>query len=123
MDDDDLDNMDFGKKKKEESSKKDDEPKKGSKANEIIDKKRKDLLVDQDNDIDSDAIDIDKLEFADKNEDKFNQVLSTSKENGGLLASIGLKKGENDDSFGDESQDQDPHKKSDLFDTSKDRGD
>ena len=56
MDDDDLDNMDFGKKKKEESSKKDDEPKKGSKANEIIDKKRKDLLVDQDNDIDLDAI-------------------------------------------------------------------
>ena len=72
MDDDDLDNMDFGKRKKEESSKKDDEPKKGSKANEIVDKKRKDLLADQDNDIDSDAIDIDKLEFADKNEDKFN---------------------------------------------------
>ncbi len=49
-------------------------------------------------------------------------MLSTSKENGGLLASIGLKKGEDaDESFGDESQ-EDPHKKSDLFDTSKDRG-
>ena len=56
-----------------------------------------------------------------KNEDKFNQVLSTSKENGGLLASIGLKKGENDDSIGDGSEEEDPHKKSDLFDTSKDR--
>ena len=57
-----------------------------------------------------------------KNEDKFNQVLSTSKENGGLLASIGLKKGEgNDDSIVDDSNDEDPHKKSDLFDTSKDK--
>ena len=123
MDDDDLDNM----KKKDELSKKDDDLKKGAaKTNEIADKKRKDLLqigVDNGDDIDLDAIDIDKLDFADKNEDKFNQVMSTSKENGGLLASIGLKKGENDDSIGDESQDQDPHKKSDLFDTSKDRGD
>ena len=39
-----------------------------------------------------------------KAEDKFNQVLSTSKENGGLLASIGLKKGEtNDESLIDDS--------------------
>ena len=39
-----------------------------------------------------------------KVEDKFNQVLSTSKENGGLLASIGLKKGEtNDESLIDDS--------------------
>lgn len=60
--------------------------------------------------------------FADKNEDKFNQVLSTSKENGGLLASIGLKKGDgNDESIIDDSQEEDPHKKSDLFDTSKDK--
>lgn len=57
-----------------------------------------------------------------KQEDKFNQVLSTSKENGGLLASIGLKKGEgNDESIIDDSQEEDPHKKSDLFDTSKDK--
>lgn len=56
-------------------------------------------------------------------EDKFNQVLSTSKENGGLLASIGLKKGDaNDESIIDDSQEEDPHKKSDLFDTSKDKG-
>jgi len=48
-------------------------------------------------------------------------VLSTSKENGGLLASIGLKKGDGDDSLGEESQEEDPHKKSDLFDNSKDR--
>ena len=57
-----------------------------------------------------------------KVEDKFNQVLSTSKENGGLLASIGLKKGDaNDESIIDDSQEEDPHKKSDLFDTSKDK--
>jgi len=57
----------------------------------------------------------------DKNEDKFNQVLSTSKENGGLLASIGLKKGEgNDDSLIDDEE-EDPHKKSNLFDNSKDK--
>ena len=50
-------------------------------------------------------------------------MLSTSKENGGLLASIGLKKGGDEaDSIGEESQEEDPHKKSDLFDTSKDRG-
>ena len=56
-----------------------------------------------------------------KVEDKFNQVLSTSKENGGLLASIGLKKGDaNDESIIDDSE-EDPHKKSDLFDTSKDK--
>ena len=76
--------------------------------------------------MDLDQIDIDKLDMQDfdnKNEDKFNQVLSTSKENGGLLASIGLKKGaDNDESINDESQEEDPHKKSDLFDTSKDRG-
>ena len=35
-----------------------------------------------------------------KNEDKFNQVMSSSKEGGGLLASIGLKK---DDVAKDES--------------------
>lgn len=64
---------------------------------------------------------LDKKDFDNKNEDKFNQVLSTSKENGGLLASIGLKKGADDDSINDESQDEDPHKKSDLFDKSKDR--
>ena len=58
-----------------------------------------------------------------KVEDKFNQVLSTSKENGGLLASIGLKKGDaNDESIIDDSRAEDPHKKSDLFDTSKDKG-
>ena len=49
-------------------------------------------------------------------------MLSTSKENGGLLASIGLKKGEgNDEDVFDDSQEEDPHKKSDLFDTSKDK--
>ena len=50
-------------------------------------------------------------------------MLSSSKEGGGLLASIGLKK---EDVKADESQEEDrseedPHKKSDLFDTSKDR--
>ena len=51
--------------------------------------------------------------------------MSSSKEGGGLLASIGLKRDDvgGDDSLGDdESQEEDPHKKSDLFDTSKDRG-
>ena len=50
-------------------------------------------------------------------------MLSTSKENGGLLASIGLKKDQaNLDESLDEDEQQDPHKKSDLFDTSQDRG-
>ena len=58
-----------------------------------------------------------------KNEDKFNQVMSSSKEGGGLLASIGLKKGDvnKDESMVDDSQEEDPHKKSNLFDTSKDK--
>ena len=39
-----------------------------------------------------------------KIKDEFNQVLSTSKENGGFLASMGLKKGEvNDESLNDDS--------------------
>jgi spore coat protein CotF len=58
-----------------------------------------------------------------KNEDKFNKVLSTSKENGGLLASIGLKNKDiaNEDSDLDGDSEEAPHNKSDLFDTSKDR--
>ena len=62
------------------------------------------------------------------NEDKFNQVLSKTKEGGGLLASIGLNKDDVNDgqSLGDSAEfdsqnNLDPHKKSDLFDTSKDR--
>lgn len=48
--------------------------------------------------------------------------MSSSKEGGGLLASIGLKKDDmdNDESIDNDSE-EDPHKKSDLFDTSKDR--
>ena len=45
-----------------------------------------------------------------KNEDKFNQVMSSSKEGGGLLASIGLKKEdmkEGADSVGDGDLDDD----------------
>lgn len=61
--------------------------------------------------------------FPQNNEDKFNQVMSSSKEGGGLLASIGLKKEDmKEDSMGDDSEmERDLHKKSDLFDTSKDR--
>ena len=63
------------------------------------------------------------------NEDKFNKVLSSTKEGGGsFLASIGLNKEDvnNDNSLGgdddfDDSQG-DPHKKSDQFENSKDRG-
>ena len=50
--------------------------------------------------------------------------MSSSKEGGGLLASIGLKKEDmKEDSMGDDSQmdGDDLHKKSNLFDTSKDR--
>lgn len=49
--------------------------------------------------------------------------MSSSKEGGGLLASIGLKKDDvnKDESMIEDSQEEDPHKKSDLFDTSKDR--
>lgn len=118
---------DFGEVKKDDAKK--EEAKPSTNTKEIADKKRRDLFFGQEdaNDLDLDQIDIDKLDmqnFDNKNEDKFNQVLSTSKENGGLLASIGLKKGaDNDDSIGDESQEEDdPHKKSDLFDNSKDKG-
>lgn len=56
------------------------------------------------------------------NEDKFNKVMSSSKEGGGLLASIGLKKDElNKEESLYESQEEDPHKKSNFFDNSKDR--
>ena len=60
--------------------------------------------------------------FNNKNEDKFNKVMSSSKEGGGLLASIGLKKDDvnKDESIANDSE-EDPHKKSDLFDTSKDK--
>ena len=56
-------------------------------------------------------------------EEKFNKVLSTSKENGGLLASIGLKNKDfnNEDVSLDGDSEEAPHNKSDLFDTSKDR--
>ncbi len=48
--------------------------------------------------------------------------MSSSKEGGGLLASIGLKKDDvNKDESLDESQEEDPHKKSNLFDNSKDK--
>lgn len=60
--------------------------------------------------------------FPGMNEDKFNKVMSSSKEGGGLLASIGLKKDElNKEESLYESQEEDPHKKSNFFDNSKDR--
>ena len=124
MDDDDLADLDNGNK---EPSKAADKKEADSSVNpkEIAEKKRRDLFFGGGTD---DLNDLEELEmiggkdFDNNNEDKFNQVLSTSKENGGLLASIGLKKGGDDESLGDESQEEDPHKKSDLFDTSKDRG-
>ena len=74
-----------------------------------------------------DLDDVDNF-LAGGNEDKFNQVLSKTKEGGGLLASIGLNKDDVNDgqSLGDSAEfdsqnNLDPHKKSDLFDTSKDR--
>lgn len=126
MDDDDLEG-DMNKKGGDAKDSKTGGDGKGVNAKEIADKKRRDLFFGggQDGDDLNALEDLDMIKDADfdnKNEDKFNQVLSTSKENGGLLASIGLKKGDNDESIGDESQEEDPHKKSDLFDTSKDRG-
>ena len=60
--------------------------------------------------------------FPNKNEDKFNQVMSSSKEGGGLLASIGLKKDDvKDESANEEDVEEDPHKKSNLFDNSKEK--
>lgn len=49
--------------------------------------------------------------------------MTSSKEGGGLLASIGLKNKDiaNDDASLDEDNEEAPHNKSDLFDTSKDR--
>lgn len=62
-------------------------------AKESEEKKRQNLFFGDD---DKDDFDLDIPEigsnFQNKNEDKFNQVLSSSKEGGGLLASIGLKK-------------------------------
>ena len=124
-DDWDMDGDDLGEVDQKKAQAKE-EPKSGSvNVKDIADKKRRDIFFGAGtNDLD----DLEELEmiggkdFDNNNEDKFNQVLSTSKENGGLLASIGLKKGDGDESLGDESQEEDPHKKSDLFDTSKDRG-
>lgn len=84
-------------------------------------KKKQDLYFGGGSD---DVLDLDGLpDVMGKDEDKFNQVMSSSKEKGGLLASIGLKKDDvaKDDSIAEESPEEDPHKKSDLFDTSKDR--
>jgi len=114
---DDLDDWDMdddvnlnGKKQEEKKKIELDDAKKneGVNAKEIAEKKRRDLFFGGGNDDDLDVMeDLDMLggkDFDNKNEDKFNQVLSTSKENGGLLASIGLKKGDHDESIGDESQ-------------------
>ena len=64
----------------------------------------------------------------DQDDDKFNKVMGSTKEDGGLLASIGLKKEDmkvnDDDSIADDDQDEslgDLHKNSDLFDPSKDK--
>lgn len=84
------------------------------------------------NEEDDDVGDLDDIENFlgnNGNEDKFNQVLSKTKEGGGLLASIGLNKDdvndgqslEDDSELNDSHNNQDLHKKSDLFDTSKDR--
>lgn len=66
--------------------------------------------------------DLDDIPLDDGMKEEFNQVLSTSKENGGLLASIGLDKQEAnaEESLNEESQEEDPIKKSDFFDNSKD---
>jgi hypothetical protein len=52
-------------------------------------------------------------------EDKFNKVMATSKEGGGLLASIGLKNKDiaNEDASLEGDSEEAPHNKSDLFDT------
>ena len=86
-------------------------------------KKRQNLFFGGQDDV-ADLDDLPEIgsNFPNKNEDKFNMVMSGSKEGGGLLASIGLKKDElqKDESLY-ESQEEDPHKKSNLFDNSKDR--
>ena len=52
-----------------------------------------------------DADELDDLgKFQPRSDDKFNQVLSSSKEGGGLLASVGLKK---EDIKADNSQEED----------------
>ena len=132
MADDGFGEIDQLKKEDSKVANHEDDNKAGVNVKEIAEKQKRDLFFggaggasEGGDDFDLDQMDLDMLdkkEFDDKNEDKFNQILSTSKENGGLLASIGLKRGENDESIGDESQEEDPHKKSDLFDTSKDRG-
>lgn len=72
----------------------------------------------------NDGLDALEKDFAmDKNEDKFNKVLSTSKEHGGLMASLGIKNKDiaNEDASLENEAEEAPHNKSDLFDTSKDR--
>ena len=64
-------------------------------AKAAAEKKRQDMFFGGPKDVD----DLDNLpeigsNFLSKNEDKFNMVMSSSKEGGGLLASIGLKKEE-----------------------------
>lgn len=94
---------------------------KGAKKDEPASKpaknEKKDLYFGQDDDLDDFEQD-----FNDKDVDKFNKVLSTSKETGGLLASIGIKNKDiaAEDASAGEAEEA-PHNKSDLFDTSKDR--
>ena len=121
LDNDDWGDLDFMDKDDAKAAKGKEEKK------DAADKNRMQNLFfgggkDQDNDLD-DIPDISN--YPAKNEDKFNQVMSSSKEGGGLLASIGMNKNDlkegAESALEEDSQEEDPHKKSDLFDTSKDR--
>lgn len=82
-------------------------------AKESAEKKRQNLFFGEGND---DITDLDDLpdigsNFPQHNEDKFNKVMSSSKEGGGLLASIGLSKAQvRDESMDEELEEGDPHK-------------
>ena len=115
----DLDDFDDKKAKPVATGK--DKPAAAGKTED--EKKRQNLFFGGQDDV-ADLDDLPEIgsNFPGKNEDKFNMVMSSSKEGGGLLASIGLKKDElNKDESLYESQEEDPHKKSNLFDNSKDR--
>lgn len=121
LDNDDWGDLDFMDKDDAKAAKGKEEKK------DAADKNRMQNLFfgggkDQVNDLD-DIPDISN--YPAKNEDKFNQVMSSSKEGGGLLASIGMNKNDlkegAESALEEDSQEEDPHKKSDLFDTSKDR--
>ena len=116
----DLDDLEDKKKKKNEVALGNPERSSAEEEKDTSEKKRQNLFFGA-----ADGDDLAELDdlpdlgsnFPEQNEDKFNKVLSSSKEGGGLLASIGLSKAQvRDESMDEDLEEGDPHKQSALFD-------